>query len=138
PNYVIAGEKAPPGEGVRFREGRPVPAPGYLRLEQHRHRATGEVRDLARRPNPTLDVLPWFELEGELYVLARGSYPRPILSCAAAATALDGSRPAHYVTEPLNVVQSDEPLGETIAQMLAAAGIQPGRIRAFRPGATYY
>lgn len=137
-NYVVAGEKVPAGEGVRFRESRAVAAPGFLRLDHHRHRETGEVRDLVRRPNLTLDVLPYFTLREQLYVLARASYPRPILSCEAAAETLDGSRPAHYVTEPLSVVQTDEPLGQTVERMLAAAGVAPSRIKHFLSGTTYY
>jgi hypothetical protein len=84
--------------------------------------------------------LPWFLLDGEPYVLARRSYPRPILRCRPRGTpSLDGSRPAAYVTEPLTVLQEDEPLGRTVEQALARqAGIGAERIRGIRGGRHYY
>jgi SAM-dependent methyltransferase len=138
-NYVIVGEKVPSGEGVALSEGEPGAA-GFLRLDHHRHRPSGEVRDLVRRPHPTIDLLPWFEVDGDVYVLARRSYPRPILRCRSRGTVpLDGSRAPGYVTEPLSVIQRDEPLGRTVEEALALrAGIAPGQIRGMRPGCHYY
>ena len=129
----------PAGEGVRFRDAGDAPPLGFLRVERHRDRATGRVRDLARRPNLTVDMLPFFEDEGSVLVLARMSYPRPILGCGLASPALDGGRPPAYVTEPLNVLQGDRPLGDTVEDALAArAGVAAAAIRGLRPGATYY
>jgi hypothetical protein len=140
-NFLIAGEKVAAGEGVRFSEApAPQPAPRFLRLDHFRDRRSGQVRDLVRRPYLTIDVLPWFLLDGDPYVLARRSYPRPILRCQPRGTAsLDGSRPAAYVTEPLTVLQQDEPLGRTVeAALRELAGIGAERIRGIRGGRHYY
>ncbi|HEV8254311.1 MAG TPA: methyltransferase domain-containing protein [Vicinamibacteria bacterium] len=138
-NYLIAGEKIPAGEGVRFREAAAAPPIGFLRVEHHRQVSTGAVRDLVRRPNATVDILPYFEEHGDLIVLARMSYPRPILSAREASAALDGSRAPGYVTEPLNVLQADRPLGDTVEEALAAgAHVAAGAIHGMREGATYY
>jgi SAM-dependent methyltransferase len=139
-NFLIVGEKVAAGQGVTFHAGEEAAlrAPGFLRLEHHRHRETGRVHDLAARPHPTVDVLPWFRDAGTLYVLARTSYPRPI-AAAAAAAAIDGGGRVSYLAEPLHVLQDDRPLGATVEEALArAAGITPGRIRNMRPGTTYY
>jgi hypothetical protein len=138
-NYLIAGEKVPPGDGVRFTEAG-LAAPGFLRLDHYRDRRNGRVRDLVRRPHPTVDILPWFEMDGDVYVLARRGYPRPILRCGAPdALPLDGSRPAEYVTEPLNVLQQDQPLGRTVEQaLLRYAGVEARRIRGVSEGRHYY
>ena len=77
-NYVIVGQKVAKGHGVRMLEAAPSPPLGYLDLTYYQDRETGQVYDLARRPNTTIDVLPWFEQNGLFYVLARRSYPRPI------------------------------------------------------------
>lgn len=139
-NYVVVGEKVPAGEGVRFVEG-PSQAPlGFLVLEYHRHRRSGEVRELVRRPNLTLDLLPWFQQGTEAFVLARMSYPRPILrSPSRAAAALDGATPADYVTEPLTVMQTDKPLGQTVEEALQAwASLAPEKVLSLAPGTSYY
>jgi SAM-dependent methyltransferase len=138
-NYLIAGEKVPPREGVRFSPARATAPIGFLQMSEYRDRRTGAVRQLVRRPNVTVDVLPHFESDGDIYVLARMSYPRPILSTRASGASLDGSRAPHYVTEPLNVLQTDKSLGQTVEEMLEAqARIAPGQLRRFRSGATYY
>jgi hypothetical protein len=135
-NYIIVGEKVPASDGVAFRRAGPAPAPGFLRLEHHRHRTTGQVFDLAARPFATVDVIPFFDLGGLVYVLARTSYPRPI---PHGHQSLDGARPPGYIAEPLNVIQTDRPLGRTVEETLSrAADIAPLSIRRMQPGTTYY
>ncbi len=139
-NYVIVGEKVAPGLGVRFREGSSSPPSGFLKLDHYRNKESQKIADLVRRPHRTLDILPWFEVDGDHFVLARSSYPRPMLQaeCRKSHT-LDGAKAAGYVTEPLLVMQSDKPLGTTIEESLRAdAGIEPGKIRGFDEGTSYY
>ncbi|MCA8921365.1 MAG: methyltransferase domain-containing protein, partial [Planctomycetes bacterium] len=140
-NYVIVGERVAPGAGVQLREAGPAPGPcRFLELEHHQKLPDGPVFDLARRPHLTVDLLPWFREGAELFVLARKSYPRPILTASSQAPALDGSRVGGgYVTEPLSVLQGDSPLGRTAEEALEArAGIGPQAIRGVRQGSTYY
>jgi SAM-dependent methyltransferase len=139
-NYVIVGEKVPAGAGVRFCEAARRPPLGYLHLEHHLHVETGRVMDLVRRPHRTLDIVPWFREGEEIFVLARTSYPRPILAADRdLPVSLDGSRAPHYVAEPLLVIQTDKPVGLTVEECLAAdAGLGPERLRGFLPGTTYY
>lgn len=138
-NYIIVGERVPAGHGVRFRIGPKHSPLSYLLLSTVRRTDTGELRDLARRPHPTLDLVPHFVSGPDLYVLARMSYPRPLLDARPADPPLDGQRPPHFVTEPLTLVQRDAPLGRTIEEYLASyAGLAPGSIRGVEPGTTYY
>lgn len=139
-NYVIVGQKAGAAEGVRLIEAEEVPPIGYLEMTCYKNPQTAEVYDLARRPNATIDVLPWFEQNGNTYVLARRSYPRPIV-CAAAhgSVPIDGSTPVAYLSEPLNVQQGDKPLGQTVEELLGEfEGIGSDGILWFEAGSTYY
>lgn len=139
-NYIIAGEKVPAGDGVDFVERVAAEPMRYLQMEHFRHRRLGKVMDLVRRPNLTIDILPWFLDEGEIYVLARAGYPRPVLrSRPRGAQPIEGARRVGYVTEPLNAVLTDRPVGQTVEETLArAAGIEPSQILDFRQGTTYY
>lgn len=139
-NYLIVGERISPKAGVAFRDGGSTPAGQFLHMAQYRDRETGEVFDLARRPFPTLDVLPWFQKDGDLYVLARMSYPRPLLGVMPdASPTLDERRPSGYVTEPLTVIQTDQPAGFTVEAMLQdRAGLSPVQLQGFEDGARYY
>ncbi len=139
-NYIIVGERVPATEGVRFEEGGAVARGGFLSMEHYRHGETGLVMDLVRRPHLTIDVLPYFETSGELYVLARKGYPRPLLHCARRISAsLDGGSAAGYVSAPLYVSQADKPVGQTVEEALAqGANLDADEILGFHPGATYY
>jgi len=139
-NYIIVGEKVTPDQGVKFVEHAPVPALAYLSMRHYRDRRNGAVRDLVQRPNRTVDVLPWFSSSGDVFVLARMSYPRPVLQChPRGPSPIDGSSPVGYVSEPLNVLQTDQPLGQTVEDALRrCAEIDPAQIVAFRAGGTYY
>lgn len=139
-NYLVVGERVAPGEGVRFHLEEEAEPLGFLKMEHHRHRPTGEVFDLVRRPFPTLDVVPFFEQQGDLYVLARMSYPRPIVGCLAhGSPTLDGRTPSGYVTEPLTIIQTDQPMGTTVETMLhERAGLRSDQLKSFRESAAYY
>ncbi|HEX3344877.1 MAG TPA: SAM-dependent methyltransferase, partial [Polyangiaceae bacterium] len=142
-NIVVVGERVPAGEGVRFRDAGEAPRLGYLEATFWRdtREGCGPVRDLVRRPHLTVDVVPHFDAYGETFVVARTSYPRPILRAESGvpARALDGSRAAEYVAEPLVVVQTDKPVAQTVEESLReVAGVEGRSLRRFRPGGTYY
>lgn len=116
-NYLIVGERVPPHEGVTFRPGRLEPTRGFLEKVCVRHRQSGQIFDLVRRPHPTVDVLPFAQTaQGNLRVLVRHSFPRPILSLLDRT--LDGLRPIPFTVEPLTALQGESPLGETVEEIL--------------------
>ncbi len=136
-NYVIVGERVPPGGGVEFRE-RPHAPGAFLRLDHYRDVRDDRVLDLVARPHLTIDALPWFEHDDDLFVLARMGYPRPLLRAGADETP-DGSRSPQYVTEPMTVVQDDAPVAQSVEEALGArAGIDARSIRRFEPGPRFF
>lgn len=138
-NYLIAAERVPPSEGVRFEMGAPQTPTGFLTFQVFEHRDTGALRDLVRRPGTTLDVVPWFEDQNSLFVLVRRSHPRPVLQAQTLDVALDGMSPVGYVTEPILAIMSDKPVGMAVEEAVQeAAGIPPEQIRTFVQGGHYY
>ena len=148
-NYLIVGEKVRRGQGVGFslslahtvEASRSQPtniaasaAPRFLQMSRSLHGETGRCIELIERPHPVVDLLPFFEQHGRLFVLGRQGYPRPLLHAAQrgdraqlgaidAASAstdsplaspnLDGAQVAGYVTEPLTaMLQHGEALAE--------------------------
>jgi ubiquinone/menaquinone biosynthesis C-methylase UbiE len=138
-NYVIVGERVADDEGVSLSAEACAPA-GYLQVQHHRDRKSGDILDLVRRPHRTIDAIPWFIVDDEVLVLARMSYPRPILAVRGAdAVNLDDSRSPAWVTEPLTFVQDDKPLAQAVEDALAdRVGIDPSAIQGFSTGPTYY
>jgi len=137
-NYLIAAERVPSGEGVRFVESEGARNPFFLQMSCYLNRATRQVLDVVRRPRTTVDILPYFVAGSDVFVLAKMSYPRPLLSIGSAKRTIDGSTPAPYVTEPLNLIQGDLLIGETVEFAVAEYGVPAERIRRLQPIATYY
>lgn len=136
-NYLVVAEKVAPSSGVGFRVGESALPAHYLQMSHYRHRQSGALRDLVRRPNATLDVVPYFVQNNELYVLARRSYPRPLLQLCRPT--LDQSRAPAYVTEPFVVIQSDKPLAQTVEEaLLERTGIATEHLLKFHLGGTTY
>jgi ubiquinone/menaquinone biosynthesis C-methylase UbiE len=105
-NYLIVGEKVRAGSGVELyeRQSRPITSPTFLRLKGYRHKESGQVMELAERPQQTIDVVPWFESAGQIFVIAKKDFPRPIVNAAAAGSRLDSARHSGYVTEPISAI----------------------------------
>lgn len=139
-NYVIVGEKVGPDEGVSWTEVEAIAPVGFLHAHTYRDKRNGALRDLVRRPNVTVDVIPWFEVDGDLFVVARKSYPRPLLTCERRGSPLvDGATPVAYATEPIALVASDRPVAQTVDESLEElAGIASSAIRSFAPGSHYF
>lgn len=136
-NYLIVGEKVKPTEDVEFSHGAEVEAGGYLEMCHYQHSNGVARRDLIRRPNSTLDVVPYFQQGDEIYVLARKSYPRPLLGLCD--DRLDGALSPTYVTEPIVVIQSDKPIAQTVEEALESrAGIEPSSLYRFDFGSPTY
>jgi len=155
-NYLIVGEKVRRGQGVSF-SLQPLPpaqddAPGFLRLSRVTHRDTGRQVELVERPHPVVDLVPYFQHAGRLFVLARQGYPRPLIHAAGPlagdvaasprTTDLDGARAAGYLAEPLTamVPQTDSlPQGEALrALWRERAGLPEHWLRGSEPGLRYF
>lgn len=137
-NYLIAGEKVSAGDGVRLAEEQPsASAPDFLHIRFYRQRSTGRVFELAERPNPTVDLLPWFVSEsGQLFVLAKKDFPRPIVNADRDTPNLNRAGFSGYITEPISaIVKPDASIGDLLAER---AGLDGGSIAEISEPQTYF
>ena len=136
-NYLIVGERVPPTEGVLFEMGTAKATTGFLVSHVFKNRATGELRNLVRRPGTTVDIVPWFAKDGGIFVVARKGHPRPVLQARGLAKAIDGGSPVGYVTRL--AIQSDKPLALTVEEALQdSASIEPRDIVSLAVAGSYY
>lgn len=108
-NFLIVGEKVEKGEGVHLAEAAVSEVSSkkdaFLKLKFYRHKTTGRIYELAERPNTTIDLLPWFETEnGQLFVLAKKDFPRPIINAASERKNLNRAGYSGYLTEPISAI----------------------------------
>lgn len=133
-NYLIVGEKISENEGVQLAEVSALAharaSASFLNLKFYRHKQTGQIFELAERPHQTLDLLPWFESEnGQLFVLAKKDFPRPIVNAQTARKNLNRANYSGYLTEPISAILD---LGFRISDLSvppASAGEENAAIR---------
>lgn len=136
-NYVVVGQRVAAGQGVRIERGDDVDPSGYLTRACYR-RDDGRRFDLVRRPGLAVDVVPWFEQAGRVQVMARRSYPRPVLALSPRG-AVDGARAPTYVSEPLVAVRRDAPVGQAVEELFEAFDeLDASDIRRFEVGGRYF
>jgi ubiquinone/menaquinone biosynthesis C-methylase UbiE len=118
-NYIIVGERVGEGASVSFEDAGAAEKVGFLALEHVVRTDTKQVRDIVRRPGVVADVIPYFVSEERVYVLARTSYPRPILVAQAASKfALDGAGVVPWLVEPLHVALFEKPIAQSVEEEL--------------------
>lgn len=130
-NYVIVGERVGRKRGVLLREAirRRDGPPKFLSLDRFRHRETGQQLELARRPQPTVDLVPYFERAGRLLVVARQAFPRPILNARREGEELSRINVSGYITEPITAVAQARGSEDAVRELLARdAGLGADRI----------
>ncbi|HVE59401.1 MAG TPA: hypothetical protein VNB22_21505, partial [Pyrinomonadaceae bacterium] len=108
-NYLIVGEKVAAGAGVQMSERQTDrsarASAAFLKLKAYRHKETNQIYELAERPNQTIDLLPWFETEnGQIFVLAKKDFPRPIVNAQIARKNLNRAEFSGYLTEPISAL----------------------------------
>ncbi len=112
-NYLIVGEKVNENDGVVLveEESIEIKEPKFLKLKAYRDTTTNQVWELVERPNRTIDLLPWFEDNGQIFVLARKDYPRPIINACIEQLPLHRANVSGYITEPITAIFNEEEFG---------------------------
>jgi ubiquinone/menaquinone biosynthesis C-methylase UbiE len=141
-NYLIVGEKINGAEGAELVESdsKELTDLRFLSLTAHRQVATGEVFELVQRPHQTVDVLPWFELDGQVFIFAKKDFPRPIVNAVPEQTRLDHAAFSGYVTEPITaIVEPEESLSDAVPRILIErAGFAADEILNLGASLSYY
>lgn len=119
-NYLIVGEKVGADEGVELYELRNevLAAPKFLKLSAHRHKQTNEVFELVERPHQTIDLLPWVDDNGQILVLAKKDFPRPLVNASPDQVRLAGALLSGYITEPISAIVEGAPSREAVIEIL--------------------
>lgn len=151
-NYVVVAQKVGQDEGVGFTSSDVKKATGsFLGLRGYvRTREDGslEERDLVTRQDngadlQTLDVVPYFFSHGELFLVGRRDFPRPI--CNQGNTPLGEWKSAGYFMEQLARITPSEKLADPTTRNEVAlealserAGIAGERVRSLDRSFAYF
>ena len=141
-NYLIAGEKVAAEVGVELVESQPAPLalPQFLQLKSYLHQPSQRQFELVERAFQTMDLLPWFESNGQLFILAKKDFPRPIINACADHPNLNRATRSGYITEPISaIVKSDETPMAVVERLLhERAGIGSDAIREIGDPLAYF
>ncbi len=140
-NYIIAGEKTRQG-GTALKEIRrlPVKENSFLEIKHFQNSQTSQTYEIAQRPFPVIDLLPYFYgNDGNIRILARHGYPRPIVTCADKNQLIDGKNYSGYLTESVTAMKSNLPDNELIKQtLLERASVNTENIVNVYPSLKFY
>ena len=137
-NYILVAEKSSGGIKLRERSSAVNETPGFLLYRKLQ--GLGVSWDLVCRPQKTVDVVPWYRAAGDIYVICRQGYPRPVCNSAAAANALDGLTVAGYISEPISALTTDINDTDGVVRRILSerGGIGPESILNIEKGLNYF
>jgi hypothetical protein len=123
-NFLAIAQKVGHDEGLGFSVGPELPfadkrfveVKRYERLDSLHGSVVG-FREVASRPNVTLDIIPYSVAHGRLFVCGR-MYPRPL---TIVHPNLDGSVHGGYLTEQLATIVAREKLDSALGAAITAA-----------------
>ncbi len=130
-NFMIIGQKVEADAGVHFvcESREQIAKPSFLQVEHFQESGTEQVWDLVSRPHPTVDLIPWFESAGEIFVLSRAEYPRPIAIERDRAHALEKLTTSGFMCEPIAfAVAEGADVDARILRELAKLGFNPSDV----------
>jgi len=139
-NYIIAGEKVEE-KGVRLKTVRhlPIQKSSFLRIGPYKDKKSGMVFDIARRPSPVIDLIPYTLGKNTLNVLATHGYPRPIINVETDSSLLDDKKYSGYLIEGITVMKGRDQKDETIRTAIRErAGIKSSEIDKIEASLSYY
>src|SRR5262245_11068990 len=140
-NYLIVGEKISAEEGIELRESKSIElsTPKFLSLSAHRHKENGKVWELVERPHQTVDILPWFASEDQLFILAKKDFPRPLVNACAEQPHLSRASHSGYLTEPLSAIVDTRDVQAEVTQILnERAGLKKEELLTIGDPFNYY
>lgn len=144
-NFLIVGEKLLPGEGYEITGSVPAETapPSFLKLNYYRHKQTGQIFELVMRPNQTIDVLPWFDHDGQIFVLAKKDFPRPLLNSCHDQPNLHRANYSGYLTEPISAIldyssRIDDLSGEVKNILQSRANLRANDVLEIGESQSYY
>lgn len=141
-NYLIAAEKVPPTAGVELCETAQtnLTEPRFLQRKRYQHCDSGECFELIERPQQTMDLLPWFERDGQLFILAKKDFPRPIVIACATQPNLHRATWSGYITEPISALVDEHEMPDAAVSriLLERASLAAEKILAYSEPFHYF
>jgi ubiquinone/menaquinone biosynthesis C-methylase UbiE len=112
-NYLIAGEKVvKQGSSIKIVRHLPVTENLFLKYNSYKEAETQKIVDVVSRPNSVVDIIPYYCNNGNIEVIAKHGYPRPIVNIETDSPVIDQKHYSGYITEGLTASfhQSIEPI----------------------------
>ncbi len=133
-NYLIAGEKVAGGKEVKLIRHLPVVSNSFLQFSSYLHKETKQVFDVVKRPNEVTDIIPYYKDGNKITILAKHSYPRPLVNLKTDSPVLDNKYFSGYIPEGITISNTDN-LQAVLAERF---GIQTNHYQLIEQSLSYY
>jgi ubiquinone/menaquinone biosynthesis C-methylase UbiE len=126
-NYLIAaGMAKDKGTFLKPIRQLPLAEKNFLNIKSYKNTTTGQVYDLAERPNPVIDLVPYFFEDKNVKILARYGYPRPLARPLFNHVTIDEKNYSGYIPETIAATTVNQPsasgIGLYLEEKLGIAG----------------
>lgn len=134
-NYLIAGEKVNQ-KATRIHLVRHLPEPGkpFLKYTSYIDKSSLKIYDVVSRPNLVIDAIPYYMNEGQIQILAKHGYPRPLAALETDSPLIDQKHFSGYITEGITA-SIDQPIDVVLSER---TGLKKADYKAFFPSLEYY
>jgi len=101
-NYLIAGEKIHHrGTSIRMVRHLPDSSESFLKYNTYRDTQTNKLIDVVQRPNSVVDIIPFYNQNGQIEIVAKHGYPRPIVNVETDSPIIDNKHYSGLIIEGL-------------------------------------
>jgi ubiquinone/menaquinone biosynthesis C-methylase UbiE len=140
-NYIIAGEKVG-SRGTKLQAIRhlPIADESFIKLNSYRNVVTEDVFDVAQRPFPVIDILPYYTgTDGNIKIITKHGYPRPIVNQINKRETIDKKNYSGYLTESITAMKGALSENNLVAETLSQrASIKKELINQTDKSLTFY
>ncbi len=134
-NYLIAAEKIKnKGTSLSLTRHLPEHKPSFLNFSSYKNKQTGKLYDVVQRPNSVADIIPYTLSSGEIEILAKHGYPRPLSNIPAGSPVIDHKYFSGYINEGITA-SDNKPIDEILVER---TGISRNNIRKIEKSLEYF
>lgn len=134
-NYLIAAEKvAGRGTSIHLVRHLPESEKPFLEYSSYCDVQAGRIFDVVKRPQQVADFIPYYIEDGQVRIVAKHGYPRPLANIETDSPLIDQKHFSGYVTEGISAS-----VNHSVEQLLSErTGIDKENIGNLHKALTYY
>ena len=137
-NFIVIVQRIDPEESARLYEKRPDDrAISYLSIKSYANSLTEQIHDVAERPGKVSDFIPYAEVVGDVFVLAKCGFARPVANVCPRGPNLTDQRYSGHMVEPIAAGNLGDHVDQ-LDELAKRSGLKRENFVGIAEGLTYF